>query len=140
MLDNVNSPTDKHIYSANQKITITPVEDSAGTPAETPDPDSGVDVVIQEISDTQKVDAIQISRNTGSSQETIALTCFLGTINTTPTGTQIKTDGKVGTLKFASPNELPLYFRSSTEPDVADGAPFTGTIHFTFSKSAAAGN
>ena len=141
MLDNVNSPTDKHIYSANQKITVTPVADSAGTPAETPDPDPGVDVVIQEISDTQKVDAIEISRNTGSNQETIALTCFLGTINTAPAGTQITSDGKVGTLKFASPgNELPLYFRSSTEPDVADGAPFTGTIHFTFSKSAAAGN
>ena len=53
------------------------------------------------------------------------------------TGTQISTDGKVGTLNFTSPTELLLYFRSQNEPNVADGAPFTGTIHFTFSKSAA---
>ena len=96
--------------------------------------------MIQEIQQSQDVNAIQISRTSGSGTETINLTCFLGTINTAPAASQIGGDGKVGTLKFASPNELPLYFRSSAEPNVADGAPFTGTIHFTFSKSAAAGN
>ena len=138
MLDNVN-PADKHIYSANQKITITPVRDDDGNQAEIPDPDPGVDVVIQEIQQSQDVNAIQISRTSGSGTETINLTCFLGTINTAPAASQIGGDGKVGTLKFASPNELPLYFRSSAEPNVADGAPFTGQINFIFSK-AAAGN
>ena len=136
MLDNVN-PADKHIYSANQKITITPVRDDDGNPAEIPDPDPGVDVVIQEIRDARSTDAIEISRNTGGSEETIKLTCFIGEIDPPLTGTQISTDGKVGTLNFTSPTELLLYFRSQNEPNVADGAPFTGTIHFTFSKSAA---
>lgn len=137
MMDNVK-PNDKHIFSANQKITMTPLKVEEGgqmVDAEVPNPDSGVDVVIEEIRDNQDVEnSIQVSRTVGSSDETINLTCFLGTIELN--GVQIGTDGKVGTLYFADrKNELPLYFRSSTPPDVADGAPFTGQIHFVFSKS-----
>lgn len=141
MMDNVK-PDNKHIFSANQKITMTPLkveEEGQRVDAEVPDPDSGVDVVIKEISDSQDVEnSIQVSRTVGSGDETIKLTCFLGTIEP-GNAPKIGTNGKVGTLYFADQkNELPLYFRSSgsTPPDVADGAPFTGQIHFVFSKSA----
>lgn len=138
MMDNVK-PSNNHIFSANQKITMTPLtvqEGSQTVAAEVPDPDSGVDVVIKEISDNQDVEnSIQVSRTVGSGDETINLTCFLGTIES-GTAPKIGTNGKVGTLYFeASKNELPLYFRSSTLPDVADGATFMGQIHFIFSKS-----
>lgn len=138
MMDNVK-PSNNHIFSANQKITMTPLkvqEGSQTVAAEVPDPDSGVDVVIKEISDNQDVEnSIQVSRTVGNGNETIKLTCFLGTIES-DTAPKIGTNGKVGTLYFeASKNELPLYFRSSTPPNVADGAPFTGQIHFIFSKS-----
>ena len=138
MMDNVK-PSNNHIFSANQKITMTPLtvqEGSQTVAAEVPDPDSGVDVVIKEIRDGQNVEnSIQVSRKVGSSDETIKLTCFLGTIES-GTAPKIGTNGKVGTLYFeASKNELPLYFRSSTLPDVADGATFMGQIHFIFSKS-----
>ncbi len=139
MMDNVK-PNNKHIFSANQKITMTPLKVQEGgqmVDAEVPNPDSGVDVVIEEIRDNQDVEnSIQVSRTVGGSDETINLTCFLGTIEP-GNAPKISTDGKVGTLHFANQqNELSLYFRSSTPPDVADGAPFTGQIHFVFSKSA----
>ena len=140
MMDNVK-PNNKHIFSANQKITMTPLkvqEGSQTVEAEVPDPDSGVDVVIQEIKDKQDADnSIKVSRTVGSGSETINLTCFLGTIESN-NATKISTSGKVGTLYFADQkNEIPLYFRSSgtNPPTVADGAPFTGQIHFIFSKS-----
>ena len=83
MMDNVK-PNNKHIFSANQKITMTPLkvqEGAQSVEAEVPDPDSGVDVVIKEIRDGQNVEnSIQVSRTVGSSDETINLTCFLGTI------------------------------------------------------------
>ena len=140
MMDNVK-PNNKHIFSANQKITMTPLkvpEGGQSVDAEVPDPDSGVDVVIKEIRDGQNVEnSIQVSRKVGSSDETIKLTCFLGTIEQ-GNAPMISNNGKVGTLYFADQkNEIPLYFRSSgsTPPNVADGAPFTGQIHFIFSKS-----
>ena len=140
MMDNVK-PNNKHIFSANQKITMTPLKVQEGgqsVDAEVPDPDSGVDVVIKEIRDGQNVEnSIQVSRKVGSSDETIKLTCFLGTIEQ-GNAPMISNNGKVGTLYFADQkNEIPLYFRSSgsTPPNVADGAPFTGQIHFIFSKS-----
>ena len=141
MMDNVK-PNNKHIFSANQKITMTPLKVEEGgqmVDAEVPNPDSGVDVVIKEIRDNRDAqNSIQVSRTVGSGNETINLTCFLGTIES-GTAPMISTSGKVGTLYFADTlNELPLYFRSSgsNPPDVADGAPFTGQIHFIFSKSA----
>ena len=141
MMDNVK-PSNNHIFSANQKITMTPLKVQEGgqsVDAEVPDPDSGVDVVIKEIRDGQNVEnSIQVSRKVGSSDETIKLTCFLGTIEQ-GNAPMISNNGKVGTLYFADQkNEIPLYFRSSgsTPPNVADGAPFTGQIHFIFSKSA----
>ena len=95
-------------------------------------------MVIQEIKDKQDADnSIKVSRTVGSGSETINLTCFLGTIESN-NATKISTSGKVGTLYFASgQNEVPLYFRSSgtNPPNVADGATFTGQIHFIFSKS-----
>ena len=140
MMDNVKQGNN-HIFSGDQKITMTPLkvqEGSQTVEAEVPDPDSGVDVVIQEIKDKQDADnSIKVSRTVGSGSETINLTCFLGTIESN-NATKISTSGKVGTLYFASgQNEVPLYFRSSgtNPPTVADGAPFTGQIHFIFSKS-----
>lgn len=140
MMDNVK-PGNNHIFSGDQKITMTPLkvqEGSQTVEAEVPDPDSGVDVVIREIKDKQDADnSIKVSRTVGSGSETINLTCFLGTIESN-NATKISTSGKVGTLYFASgQNEVPLYFRSSgtNPPNVADGAPFTGQIHFIFSKS-----
>ena len=140
MMDNVK-PGNNHIFSGDQKITMTPLkvqEGSQTVEAEVPDPDSGVDVVIQEIKDKQDADnSIKVSRTVGSGSETINLTCFLGTIESN-NATKISTSGKVGTLYFASgQNEVPLYFRSSgtNPPNVADGATFTGQIHFIFSKS-----
>ena len=140
MMDNVK-PDNKHIFSANQKITMTPLKVQEGSQtiaAEVPNPDSGVDVVIKEISDNQDVEkSIKVSRTVGSSDEIINLTCFLGTIESS-NAKKISSNGKVGTLYFADgKNEIPLYFRSSesTPPNVADGAPLTGQIHFIFSKS-----
>ena len=140
MMDNVK-PDNKHIFSANQKITMTHLKVQEGSQtiaAEVPNPDSGVDVVIKEISDNQDVEkSIKVSRTVGSSDEIINLTCFLGTIESS-NAKKISSNGKVGTLYFADgKNEIPLYFRSSesTPPNVADGAPFTGQIHFIFSKS-----
>ena len=140
LMDNVK-PGNNHIFSGDQKITMTPLkvqEGSQTVEAEVPDPDSGVDVVIQEIKDKQDADnSIKVSRTVGSGSETINLTCFLGTIESN-NATKISTSGKVGTLCFASgQNEVPLYFRSSgtNPPNVADGATFTGQIHFIFSKS-----
>ena len=68
MMDNVK-PDNKHIFSANQKITMTPLkvqEGAQSVEAEVPDPDSGVDVVIKEIRDGQNVEnSIQVSTNSG---------------------------------------------------------------------------
>ena len=133
MLDNV-VPNNKHIFSGNEKITIQPILDN-GDKAEIPNPDVGVDVVIQELNGKSTFDISRGSVN-------IPLKGFIGTVGN---GTGIPNTGKLGTLKF-DPNDtgtqdmLEFYFRSENPPTVADGPAFEGTIHFEFSNGSGTTN
>lgn len=123
MMDNV-MPNNKNIFSADQVITISKLGD-----AEIPNPDVGVDVVIQELNGKS---TFNITRG----NENIALRGFIGTVGK---GSAIPSTGKLGTLKFdpddiGTQDMLEFYFRSDTPPAVADGTAFEGTIHFLFSK------
>lgn len=122
---------DQHIYSGNKQITLNPFP----TSAELPNPDPGVDVTIEQLTNSP---TFNISR---SNNDTIALQAFTGT--RTSSGTDISTSrGKVGTMKFSTgaqpmQNTLPLYFKSKdTVTGFADGDPFIGHITFRFSKAA----
>ena len=129
MMDNVR-PGNKNIFSANQVITISKLGN-----AEIPDPDVGVDVVIEELNGNPTFD---ITRGS----ESIALKGFIGTVGA---GSVIPNTGKLGTLKFDPSNTttqdlLEFYFRSENPPTVADGAAFEGTIHFQFSNGSGTTN
>ncbi len=133
MLDNVR-PGNKNIFSGNEKITIQPILDN-GNKAEIPNPDVGVDVVIQELNGNPTFDISRGSVN-------IPLKGFIGTVGS---GKEIPSNGKLGTLKFDPDNNstqdlLQFYFRSATPPTVADGLAFEGTIHFQFSNGSGTTN
>ena len=133
MLDNVR-PGNKNIFSGNEKITIQPILDN-GNKAEIPNPDVGVDVVIQELNGNPTFDISRGSVN-------IPLKGFIGTVGS---GKEIPSNGKLGTLKFDPDNNstqdlLQFYFRSATPPTVADGSAFEGTIHFQFSNGSGTTN
>ena len=133
MLDNVR-PGNKNIFSGNEKITIQPILDN-GNKAEIPNPDVGVDVVIQELNGKSTFDISRGSVN-------IPLKGFIGTVGS---GKEIPNSGKLGTLKFDPDNNstqdlLQFYFRSETPPTVADGSAFKGTIHFQFSNGSGTTN
>lgn len=133
MLDNVR-PDNKNIFSGNEKITIQPILDN-GNKAEIPNPDVGVDVVIQELNGKSTFDISRGSVN-------IPLKGFIGTIGN---GVAIPDTGKLGTLKFDPDNNstqdlLEFYFRSENPPTVADGSAFEGTIHFQFSNGSGTTN
>lgn len=122
---------DQHIYSGNEQITLEPIP----TGAELPNPDPGVDVTIEQLTNWP---TFNISR---SNNDTIVLQAFTGT--RTSGGTDISASGgKVGTMKFSTgaqpmQNTLPLYFKSKdTVTGFADGDPFRGHITFRFSKAA----
>lgn len=122
---------DQHIYSGNEQITL----EAIAADAELPDPDSGVDVTIEQLTNSK---TFNISR---SNNDTIELQAFTGT--RTSGGTDISASGgKVGTMKFSTgaqpmQNTLPLYFKSKdTVTGFADGDPFIGHITFRFSKAA----
>ena len=133
MMDNVR-PDNKNIFSGNEKITIQPILDN-GNKAEIPNPDVGVDVVIQELNGKSTFDISRGSVN-------IPLKGFIGTVGNE---TGIPNTGKLGTLKF-DPNDtgtqdmLEFYFRSENPPTVADGPAFEGTIHFEFSNGSGTTN
>lgn len=125
MLDQVVAGDD-NIYSGNEQITI-------AAPSETaePNPDVGVDVTIL---DFVSGNTFNITRGT-SSTDAIPITAFKGKIGDT-SETRIGVGGRVGTLMFASPNNvLQLYFRSETPPNAADGADYTGQITFRFTQA-----
>ena len=129
MMDNVR-PGNKNIFSANQVITISKLGN-----AEIPDPDVGVDVVIEELNGNPTFD---ITRGS----ESIALKGFIGTVGA---GSVIPNTGRLGTLKFDPSNTttqdlLEFYFRSENPPTVADGSAFEGTIHFQFSNGSGTTN
>ena len=132
MTDNAGD-TSRKISSGDQVISMTPTEDLEK--AELPDTDMGVGVVIDEL---KTAASFNITRE----QKSIAVEGFSGTVGT---GTNIGSNGRLGTLFFdtdpnTTKNRLLFYLQSQEEVNAADGEKYSGIIHFLFTKGSGTTN